>query len=393
MRVAVICSDMTYPPREGLHAHTVNLIRSMRTFGHSVDVFGFVRDPSLIDEIQLSRDAGVSFASAPIHYQGQMLRRAFRERVFASRSARALADQVRAGGYQVVHLDGNLASATAGLLDGLPRVISFVDPPSRRQRRAAAGSSRTQRWAALLRAAVTTRFEKSLVDERSLWHVVSSSDAAYLREVHPGQPVVSVPIFMPSGRVTEAPFVGKTESSALVHVGVVADTRQAYLRSDVVRTLEALRSSDLRKDVRVTVLGRATADDVMTDLLADLGGTYLPWVDDLDAFLGTLDVAVLPDTYGTGIKSRALELAGAGVPMVATAVALEGIEMVGERDVLVSSDDNFLAQLGRLVGSRALRNEIARNASVVCAELFGAQSVAAQWDRAYAAAIDLARST
>jgi len=61
-----------------------------------------------------------------------------------------------------------------------------------------------------------------------------------------------------------------------------------------------------------------------------------------------------------------------GLPIVATSVALEGIQVEPGRDVLVADAPlAFVTQVGRLIERRDLREELGRNARRIAVEKYG----------------------
>jgi glycosyltransferase involved in cell wall biosynthesis len=92
------------------------------------------------------------------------------------------------------------------------------------------------------------------------------------------------------------------------------------------------------------------------------GVILLGYVDHLDSFLDSLGAAVVPLWGGQGIKLKTLTLLGAGVPVAATKVALEGIPAVDGRHCLIADDPAGLADRLRGISSdmeraRELGNE------------------------------------
>jgi glycosyltransferase involved in cell wall biosynthesis len=72
------------------------------------------------------------------------------------------------------------------------------------------------------------------------------------------------------------------------------------------------------------------------------GVQVLGYVDQLEKFLGRLGAAVIPLWQGVGVKLKTLTLMGAGIPTVATPVALEGIEAEHGRHCLIANEPQQL---------------------------------------------------
>ena len=68
----------------------------------------------------------------------------------------------------------------------------------------------------------------------------------------------------------------------------------------------------------------------------------------------------MPDSGGTRLKI--LDALAMGVPIVATQMALEGIDVVAEKDVLVANDPGeFMKQIVRLVADQGLCDQLRTN--------------------------------
>lgn len=65
---------------------------------------------------------------------------------------------------------------------------------------------------------------------------------------------------------------------------------------------------------------------------------FLGFVDDLDTFLGAGAVLVAPMRTGSGIKIKVLEAMSRGIPVITTALGVEGIEVEPGRDFICCTD-------------------------------------------------------
>ena len=70
-------------------------------------------------------------------------------------------------------------------------------------------------------------------------------------------------------------------------------------------------------------------------------------------------VSVCPMAFGAGVQNKVLESMALGVPVVATPAGLEGIPAEPEREILIASDDQGIAeQVIRLLRDDDLRQSI-----------------------------------
>jgi polysaccharide biosynthesis protein PslH len=108
--------------------------------------------------------------------------------------------------------------------------------------------------------------------------------------------------------------------------------------------------SAARSDVKLTIVG-ADPPEAVTQLAArDPRVTVTGWVDDVRPFMERAQVYLCPMRDGGGTRLKILDALSMGKAIVATTMALEGIDVAPERDVLVADDPaQFVAQVARLV--------------------------------------------
>jgi glycosyltransferase involved in cell wall biosynthesis len=69
------------------------------------------------------------------------------------------------------------------------------------------------------------------------------------------------------------------------------------------------------------------------------------YVDDLGALLGRAAALVNPLRFGSGIKLKIIEGLGRGVPIVSTTIGADGVAVGADQGVLVSDDNDEMANL------------------------------------------------
>ena len=85
------------------------------------------------------------------------------------------------------------------------------------------------------------------------------------------------------------------------------------------------------------------------------------YVDDLDPYLETAALMVVPVRAGGGMRVRILEGLARGIPMVTTTVGLEGIEATPRIEILVADEaEGFAKSVVHLIRDEQLRNSLAR---------------------------------
>lgn len=126
--------------------------------------------------------------------------------------------------------------------------------------------------------------------------------------------VMILPLRVPKVGIPATPPPPGPDCAVLVWM----DARVGYGLESVLTCLSTLEAWP---ELQVTILSR------MDDLGVSLGRNRrnLAFAEDLDDLLRQQALIILPDSFGSGIKNRALEVAIRGIPMLATPFALEGL--------------------------------------------------------------------
>lgn len=150
---------------------------------------------------------------------------------------------------------------------------------------------------------------------------------------------------------------------------------QDGIRRAVQEILPRVRS--LVPDARLIVRGTG-ADPALQALLRTEGVDYEGTVEDLEQAYAGVDCLVLPLALGSGLKGRVLEAMAAGVPVVGTSIAAEGIPVEGDTSMLVREDADAISQaVAQIMTDRVFAARLAQqamrfhentyNAEVLCA--------------------------
>ncbi|MGH3495544.1 MAG: glycosyltransferase family 4 protein, partial [Sciscionella sp.] len=106
--------------------------------------------------------------------------------------------------------------------------------------------------------------------------------------------------------------------------------------------------------------------------LAGRGTLVHGWVADLEMYYRRARVVVAPLRYGAGIKGKIGESLGYGVPVVATPLAVEGMHLQSEVDVLIGSTGAELAAgIARLLSEDETWSAISESGKRALARQFG----------------------
>jgi glycosyltransferase involved in cell wall biosynthesis len=112
-------------------------------------------------------------------------------------------------------------------------------------------------------------------------------------------------------------------------------------------------------DVEVEVVGEGPPPELLAEARPDRV-VVTGRVDDVRPFLASAWVGCFPLLAGSGTKYKVLEALAAGVPLVCSPLAIEGLEVEPERHVRVGeSDEEIARELVRLLDAPDLADEMA----------------------------------
>ena len=234
------------------------------------------------------------------------------------------------------------------------------------------------RWFYTLQADRMRRYEERVCRESAHVIAVSPVDADRMRsmfgithvsDVPTGVDVQSLQHAGPRATSTDFVFVGSMDWLPNID-GML------WFAAEILPTLRAHKP-----DCSVAIVGRRPDPRLVALAAADPLITVTGTVDDVRPYLWASRVAILPLRIGGGTRMKVYESMAAGVPMVSTAVGMEGLACVPGRDLLVAdSPDEFAARCIEMLEDRALANRIADNAFALVDRECSWDAVATQFE-------------
>ncbi|WP_153009067.1 glycosyltransferase [Microbacterium testaceum] len=378
MRIAILLSDVSYPPREGLHQQSTMLASELQSRGHTVTVFTYGRS-TLFDAERFAAETGVEVVMPPRRVHAGALTGALQSGLPGSKAwtaQRYFAKRLHDGRFDAVHLEGALASAVPVRLPTHARVVmSWVDLGSSRYARLSQRSSGMARLKNVLAGVLYLGFEKRAAKRWRVWHFVSSSDAKHSQHRWPNVRAIIIPPMVPA-RLYELEAVPVPQD-----VLVFADLRQRYVRDAYLRYMApAFQAPELAKRVRWKILGRVPADPELRSVEGDSLVEYLEWVDDYAQELKRARMVVLPDGIGSGIKNRFLQSLALGCVTIATPTAAEGVPAEdGKHFSSFDSPDDLPRLIARHLDHAQDDETLSSNAKLFARRAFHPEAVTSAW--------------
>ena len=293
--------------------------------------------------------------------------------------ARTLAQD---GGFDAIHVR-QLPMAPYGRAFGLtPRLLELVDSEtlgSRRTAREAAADGRHRRRAIRTgaRAALARVVEGRAVAGYRTVTAVAEADAAAIRALAPRSAVEVIPNGVDAGHF--APMDLPEQPDTLTFVGAMDfPPNVAAARFLVEHVMPRVRTPG----IHVRLVGRSPAPAVR--VLAERPGVEVTGeVDDVRPWLSTTSLVVCPMVSGSGIKNKVLEAMAMARPIVATPVALEGVEGTAGTVAAAEEPGRLAAEIDRLLGDPATRREMGARGRALVVERYSWEACADAYERIY----------
>ena len=225
---------------------------------------------------------------------------------------------------------------------------------------------------ALRRAMLLKEWETAAATAADCTLAITPVDAAALQAIAPQARIRVVTIAAP-----EPLPVGPRAGAELLFVGNFAsppnhDAAFVLAREVLPRVRAAVPEATL------TLAGSDPPDDVRA--LAGEAVRVTGYVPDLAPYHAAARVFVGALRFGSGVKGKVLEAMAAGLPIVASSIAAEGIDLADGRDALIADDPaGQAAAILRILGEPELGPRLARAAAEVIRRDHSAAAIDAQF--------------
>jgi glycosyltransferase involved in cell wall biosynthesis len=144
-----------------------------------------------------------------------------------------------------------------------------------------------------------------------------------------------------------------------------------FLCREVIPALRQLTG----REVHVDMVGSGATDSVRA--LGEEAGVHLHgYVDNLDEYYASADVAVVPLRTGGGTRIKILEAFAYGVPVVSTSLGAEGLEAVPDEHLLLGdTPEAFARACLRIKDDSAFAKALACRAAVLLSAKYSPEKI------------------
>jgi len=137
-------------------------------------------------------------------------------------------------------------------------------------------------------------------------------------------------------------------------------------------------------DVKTTIIGRNPPKYILNLAKQDPNLIVTGFVDDVRPYLEKAHVYVCPIRDGGGTKLKILDALAMGKPIVAHPIAVEGIEVEPEKQVLLAeTPQEFVQQIGRLFKNEKLCEFLSKNGRELVVEKYDFRKIGEKLSKIY----------
>jgi polysaccharide biosynthesis protein PslH len=271
---------------------------------------------------------------------------------------------------------------------GIPSVLTLFDMQSTLFKRARIIYATTLEdrlfyWPEL---AKIVRYERHTYERYDLAITMSEIDRKRLQRRCPALPAEVIPngvdisYFMPQPEVDD----GRT----LVYIGHYAYPPNADAVRYFVRTIWPLVRAHV-PDAQFVAVGTQPP----ADLAEHPGVKVTGVVPDIRPYLARATVVVAPLRVGGGTRIKIIEALATGKAVVSTTIGAEGLDIVGDRDLLLADEpETFAAAVIRLLTNPQLRANLGRNGRLLAEQRYNWDSLAQKQDQIFRDLVNRRRS-
>lgn len=380
--LTIIAPSPLYPPLSGGSAHVVNAVRELSQH-YAVRLYVLADDPTRVTWGPLAEWCVETRAFTPTPHRGISFNPPAVHLAYSAALGAHLAEVWTATPPDVVQCEFTATAQYAVLARHFGAVVVCTAhnvatlAQVRRARLQPGLKLRARRWLGAISLAL---YEWRALRRCDLVITHSAADAAVLRRWLPrirseyvpsGIDLATWPICRNPNATDEVLFVGN-------YLHPPNAEGALWLAREVWPLVRRQRPA-----ARLTLAGRGPTAAIQALAAADIRvpGT----VDDLHDLYRASSVVVAPIFWGSGVRIKIIEALACGLPLVATPLAAEGIDLIHETSVLFAADPaQFAAAIIRLLDDSGLRQRLGNAGRTIIERDYDWRSIGARLAQVYA---------
>ncbi len=369
MKILYICHRIPYPPDKGdkirAYHHIAHLARS-----HRVHLACFADARADLDHV---RSLETICASVDVVYRSPASARFFALAALPTRRSISVAafdsSELRARVKRRIREERPdiLVAYSAAMaqylepVNGLPRVLDFVDADSEKLREYGRLRPFPQSALYALEADRLARYEGRIASAFDASIFISEAEAQIVQQHAPGREFTIIRNGVDLDAFRPDPDGAKAREPVVVFTGVMGYFPNVDAVTHFAQDILPLVRAQI-PEARFEIVGREPS--VAVRRLARLPGvTVTGAVPDVRPYLSRAAVSVAPFRIARGVQNKVLEAMSSGLPVVGTSLAFQGITANAEDGVRVAdSGKAFADEVVTLLGDPALRRDLGQRA-------------------------------
>jgi glycosyltransferase involved in cell wall biosynthesis len=249
-------------------------------------------------------------------------------------------------------------------LPGVPRILIVYEPATDRARESVGGSG-IRRALATADFVAWRHFERATVAACDAVVVLTERDRMAMSALGAATPLHVIPL---ATTIPEQPLdpLG-SEHGIVLFFGNFGHAPNIEAAKTLIRVWPGVRRSS--PHAKLELVGPDPPPDIRTD---ERNGIHVTGrVPDLAPYLDHASVVAAPLSEGGGMRVKVLETLAAGKALVASPLAVEGLDGAEEAFVVAAGDEALAEALARLLRDREARKTLARRARAFAEENLG----------------------
>lgn len=297
------------------------------------------------------------------------------EKSFCPPLWRAIAARLKGGDYDLAHCFGSVSVYEYHpLFAHLPNLITPYESHALYLQSAAAQGQISAR----LRLPIVRRFESFMFRLYDRAVVIAEADRAKLLAL---QPTLSVEV-IPNGIELERfrPTNTERDEYTLLFVG----NYEYPPNQDVAQILIDRALPQIRRvipEARLQLIGNNPPDWMRE--LADDHIEVSGHVPEVTPYLARATVFLCPLRVGAGLKNKVLEALAMGIPVVATPLSVDGIDVRDGESAVIAPVEQFARKTIELLGDAALRDRLSKNGRALIESRYSWARTASSYEQLY----------